>query len=132
MNSSCRGSCLCGQVRFEVDAPIEDVSHCHCTMCRKAHGAAFATYASVPAAAHRFVDGATRLTTFRSSASVERVFCAGCGSPMLWLDAKRFPGIAAFPLGSLDTAHAGETQRHIFVGSKAPWHAIADDWPQSQ
>jgi Glutathione-dependent formaldehyde-activating enzyme len=41
------GGCLCGAVRYTVTGEIKDVSHCHCSMCRKAHGAAFATYASV-------------------------------------------------------------------------------------
>ncbi|HCA63195.1 MAG TPA: GFA family protein, partial [Pseudomonas sp.] len=41
------GSCLCGVVRYRIDAPIDALTHCHCKMCRKAHGAAFATYASV-------------------------------------------------------------------------------------
>ncbi|MGH8286041.1 MAG: GFA family protein, partial [Steroidobacteraceae bacterium] len=38
-----RGSCLCGGVRFEIDGPVGRASHCHCSMCRKAHGAAFGT-----------------------------------------------------------------------------------------
>ena len=42
-----RGSCLCGTVRYEIRGPVGRVSHCHCAMCRKAHGAAFATYGRV-------------------------------------------------------------------------------------
>ena len=38
-----RGSCLCGDVAFCVDGPLELRSHCHCSMCRKTHGSAFAT-----------------------------------------------------------------------------------------
>lgn len=125
------GSCLCGAVRYAVDCEIRDVSHCHCGMCRKAHGAAFATYANVPAAGHRFTHGAGALRTYRSSATVERLFCAECGSPMLWRDAARLPGIASLPLGSLDSPIEVPVQRHIFVASKASWHQIDDCWPQS-
>lgn len=125
-----QGSCLCGAVRFQVDAPIEDVSHCHCSMCRKAHGAACGTYANVAEASHRFVEGEAVLRMFRSSASVERLFCSCCGSPLLWRDTSRFPGLVSFPLGSLDTPLSPPSQRHIFVGSKADWHTITDDWPQ--
>ena len=39
-----RGSCLCGDVVWEASGKLERMSHCHCSMCRKAHGAAFATY----------------------------------------------------------------------------------------
>ncbi len=42
-----RGSCLCGVVRFEVDEFLPQVAHCHCSMCRKFHGAAYATIAGV-------------------------------------------------------------------------------------
>ena len=38
-----RGSCLCGDVAWQVDGPVELMSHCHCSRCRKSHGAAFAT-----------------------------------------------------------------------------------------
>lgn len=49
------GSCLCGAVSYEIDAPIESASHCHCSQCRKAHGAAFATYGKVRREAFRYV-----------------------------------------------------------------------------
>lgn len=34
--------CLCGAIRYEVDVPLTDVGNCHCSMCRRFHGAAFA------------------------------------------------------------------------------------------
>ena len=42
------GSCLCGQVRYEIRSEVKAVAHCHCRMCQKAHGAAFGSYGSVP------------------------------------------------------------------------------------
>ena len=42
-----RGSCLCGGIRYEIDGRLHDTQNCHCRMCQKAHGAAFATYAAV-------------------------------------------------------------------------------------
>ena len=38
------GSCLCGSVEYEISG---DIVHCHCETCRKAHGAAFSSVASV-------------------------------------------------------------------------------------
>ena len=38
------GSCHCGAVRYEITTPITYASNCHCGQCRKAHGAAFASY----------------------------------------------------------------------------------------
>ena len=34
------GSCLCGQVRFEVTEPPVSASYCHCTRCQKRTGTA--------------------------------------------------------------------------------------------
>lgn len=127
-----KGSCLCGSVHYAVTAEITDVSHCHCSMCRKAHGAAFATYANVPAASHRFTQGTELLRAFNSSVHTERIFCSSCGSPMLWRNDVEFAGIVSFPLGSLDTSFRPHTERHIYVGSKALWHHIHDTWPQSE
>ena len=42
-----RGSCLCGKIRYEIQGGVGAVSHCHCSRCRKAHGAAFGSYARV-------------------------------------------------------------------------------------
>ena len=47
-----RGSCLCGAVRYEVSDPFEEMHHCHCSKCRKAHGAAFSTFARTSNQAH--------------------------------------------------------------------------------
>ena len=37
-----RGSCLCGEVAYEVEGALEHTHHCHCTYCRKSHGTPFA------------------------------------------------------------------------------------------
>ena len=43
-NDAMRGTCLCGGIVYEVNALEPKMGHCHCSMCRKFHGAAFATY----------------------------------------------------------------------------------------
>lgn len=125
-----RGGCLCGAVGYVVDGEFARVTHCHCSMCRKGHGAAFATYATVRVEQLRFERGEATLGHFHSSPTVTRSFCRDCGSPMLWRDDTREPGMVAFALGGLDTLYAEQRIAHIFVASKAPWHAILDDAPQ--
>ena len=51
------GSCLCGGIRYQIDGALGAVAHCHCSMCRKATGAAFRTRATVPASSFRWVSG---------------------------------------------------------------------------
>ena len=40
-----RGGCLCGTVRYAISRPLFNVDTCHCSMCRRQHGAVFSTYA---------------------------------------------------------------------------------------
>ncbi len=102
-------------------------------MCRKAHGAAFATYGTVRREHHRFTQGEEALREYRSSAHVTRVFCSACGAPMLWRsDEGELAKCVAFPLGTLDTEYVAPRHKHIYVGSKAPWYEIEDRWPQKQ
>ena len=39
------GGCLCGAVRFTAKLPSKWCAHCHCSLCRKAHGAGYVTWA---------------------------------------------------------------------------------------
>jgi len=124
-----RGSCLCGEVRFEISGALSGASHCHCSMCRKAHGAAFGTYAAARAADFRIVSGEDRIVRYRSSAGIVRTFCARCGSTLQWLRESK-PEIVDIALGVLDDDPGVRPASHIYVASKAPWHEITDRLPQ--
>jgi hypothetical protein len=124
-----RGSCLCGAVRYEIDGALEAIHHCHCSLCRKAHGAAFSSYAAAPAASFRFTSGEDRVRRYRSSEPVERAFCGECGSNLTF----RFSGLANrvwVAAGSFDGDPGVRADAHMFVASKAPWHEITDALPQ--
>lgn len=95
------GKCLCGVVRYRIDAPIDELTHCHCSMCRKAHGAAFASYASVPLEAFHLTSGKDQLGVYHSSEHVTRTFCIRCGSNLQFVDNHEHElGIA---VGTLDS-----------------------------
>ena len=126
-----RASCLCGDVRFEIGGTLSGASHCHCSMCRKAHGAAFGTYAAAKASDFRVVSGENRITRYRSSAGIVRTFCVRCGSTLQWLRESK-PDVVDVALGVLDDDPGVRQACHIYVGSKAPWHEITDDLPQHE
>ena len=126
-----RGSCLCGKVRYEVSGTLSHVTHCHCSRCRKAHGAAFGTYARVKAVDFRFVDGESVVSRFASSEGVVRTFCGNCGATLQFISTKR-PASFALAIGTLDDDPQVRPEMHIFVGSKAPWLEIDDGLPQLQ
>lgn len=125
-----QGSCLCGAVRYEISAPITLVTHCHCSMCRKAHGAAFGSHATIAREKFRFTAGEDSVTRYASSPGVERSFCAHCGSTLQWSSDRR-PDDIAIAAGTLDTPLAPPPQRHIYTDSRASWYRIEDTLPQT-
>ena len=125
------GSCLCGAVRYEITAPIERISHCHCSMCRKAHGAAFGSYVTVPDAAFRFTGGEEMVAHYTSSPGVLRSFCRRCGSTLQWIGTLTQPGMVGIAVGTLDTHPAPGEQLHIYTASQASWYRIEDSLPRT-
>ena len=51
------GACLCGAVRYEIDGSLPRLIHCHCSTCRKHHGAPFATIVEVSEVNFRWISG---------------------------------------------------------------------------
>ena len=115
-------SCLCGAVTWAIDAPINHISHCHCSRCRKAHGVAFATYAMVPADPVRMT-GRDHVVRWESSPGFHRCFCGTCGSVV---PGDAYEGAMFLPVGNFDGDPAARPVAHIFVASKAPWYEITD------
>ena len=123
------GHCECGRIRFEADGEIEDFSHCHCSQCRRLHGAAYATFAGVPRNKFRYLTGANDTSTYSSSDTHDRIFCSVCGSNiMVALDEE--PDVYYLSMSALDGDPPRPPGYHIYVGSKAPWHDINDDLRQ--
>ncbi len=61
------GSCLCGNVAYEVNADPGPIVHCHCSTCRTTHGSAFSTVTNVPRDRFRWISGESMLRGFESS-----------------------------------------------------------------
>ena len=122
------GSCLCGQVRYQLDGSIELINHCHCSMCRKAHGAAFGSFLHADANQFRWLAGEELVTQYRSSPTNVRAFCSVCGSNMPVIEEK--DNEVNIPVGTLDDDPGVKPIVHIFTGSKAPWYEITDDIEQ--
>ncbi|MEZ9198166.1 GFA family protein [Shewanella sp. 10N.286.54.B9] len=120
---------MCNKVKYEINGELTDVLNCHCSMCRKLHGAAFRTRAQINTADWRTIQGKQFIKFYESSPGEHKGFCAECGSS-LYTKFDANPNVLGFPLGTLDTDPKVTPSRHIFVGSKAPWYEIADDLPQ--
>ena len=116
-----KGSCLCGAITFEIDARPASVSHCHCRMCQKQHGAAFATYARFRRTELNYITGEDQLCTYNSSGDVLRKFCKTCGSNIEWSCSERHPEWVAIALGSFDSEFQATDIVDLHIDTKACW-----------
>ena len=120
-----RGGCLCGGVRFEVTPPTRWCLHCHCTLCRKAHGAAFVTWFGIGKKQLNFTRGESEIRWRDSSHHGRRAFCRNCGTQLLF-ESSKWPDqvdvVRALVDGPIDRAPSA----HVYVAYKADWWDIDD------
>lgn len=120
MPQKARASCLCGAVRLEFDLPSLWCAHCHCSMCRRAHGAGFVTWVGVATGRFRVVSGEEMLSRYRSSAEAVRSFCSSCGSTLLF-ESQKWPGEVHVVLANVDTPIDRDPENHAFADDHASW-----------
>ena len=120
------GSCLCGQVRFEITGDFERFFLCHCGRCRKGTGSAHAANLFSSAARIDWLSGESKIKKFHvSSTRHERSFCSDCGAalPSLQMNGT----LLVVPAGSLDGPLTIKPDAHIFVASGANWDRRLED-----
>ena len=122
------GGCLCGAVRFRLDARPGWISYCHCKDCRKATGAPVVAFAGAATATVTF-EGEVEPAVHRSSPQVRRRFCPRCGSPIAYED-EGLPDMIYLFLGALDAPEAFPPRHHAFESQRLPWLRIDDDLPR--
>lgn len=119
-----RGSCLCGDIRFEVRGSPRGVSACHCSQCRKQSGGVWHS-AHVP-------DGDLTIIGvplwFEASATARRGSCPRCGAFLFWK--AQAENSTSFALGAVDGPTGLSLSKHIFVAGKGDYYHIADGVPQ--
>lgn len=122
-----QGSCLCKAVTFTITNNPVKVSHCHCIMCQKGHGAAFATYARFKRSDMAYQTGENELITYNSSEDVLRKFCGKCGSNIEWGCSERMPRWVAIAVASLDSPIDSTEMKNLHLESRANWlHSIPE------
>ncbi len=116
-----KGSCLCGAITYKLNSDPKKVSNCHCSMCQKQHGAAFATYGSIPKSDLIYITGHEYLSEFISSDNVKRKFCKICGSNIKWSGSKKFPDWVSIAIATFDTEFKPKKIIDIYTDSKVCW-----------
>jgi hypothetical protein len=125
------GKCLCGAVEVEIAGGISDIIHCHCSLCRKNSGTAYATNGFIAAKGFKVVTGADKLSTFTFKAGRERHFCSQCGCPVYSSNSDD-PSRLRIRLGIIDSDISERPISHNFVSSKASWDNLDADLPRYQ
>ncbi len=118
------GGCLCGEVRYAIAGAPFAAEYCHCGMCQKVAGSAFAVWMDVRAVQLTWKKGAP--TEYRSSTHVFRGFCAVCGTTLSFRD-DRHPAYRTLSISSLDNPHLVRPTYHIYTESQMDWLVLGDD-----
>jgi hypothetical protein len=120
------GTCLCGGVRFEVDADPESLRYCHCTSCKRLSGGGGTVNFRAASSAIRILQGKDLVQTYQPAEGSAKTFCLACGSNLFgggWPDSEycsvRVTTLEE-PVGELPGAH-------IWVRSVASWERVPDD-----
>ena len=121
-----RGSCLCGAVKYAVTGEPQRFYHCHCSRCRKASGTGHASNLFLQPAALEWLSGEGEVRAFKlpEAKRFTNQFCAICGGRL-----PRQPkdtDIVVIPAGSLDEEPPVAPQARIFTGSRARWSCAGD------
>ena len=116
-----QGGCLCGAVTIEIDYPAFWAWHDHSDASRRAHGAAYATYAGCWKSRVRIVGGEDLMSRFRHEATqTTRSFCGVCGTPIMF-ERGHSPKMVNIPRALFDTRTGREPRYHVGFDQMPDW-----------
>lgn len=126
-----KGGCLCGNIRYEINAPAISTGYCHCRICQKFTGSAMSTWTAFPVSSVQFVGEEPRY--FASSPIAERGFCPQCGASLTYrmVQPRKAAYLVVFT-SSLDEPQGHAPAAHSGMESKMPWIDILDDLPRTR
>ncbi|UWQ45445.1 GFA family protein [Leisingera aquaemixtae] len=119
-----KGSCLCGDIRFETAARPQGASMCHCGQCRKQSGGIWAS--AQVRDEDLIITGP--VSWFEATPQAKRGSCPLCGCFLFWKG--KGEDTTSFALGAVDGATGLSIEKHIFTASKGDYYDIADGVPQ--
>ena len=87
-----KGSCHCGAVRYEVDAPADiEVDECNCSICSRSGY----LHLIVPKSRFRLIQGEGNLSTYTfDTHEAKHLFCKTCGIKSFYIPRSHPEGIS--------------------------------------
>jgi len=123
------GGCHCGNLRYQFDASLEDIAHCHCSICRRTSGGTVMTWTSVPLTSFQWLAGSP--ATYDSGPTCIRYFCGNCGAHAA-LFTRNSPHEIDVVIATLDHPELAAPSRHIFIENRLPWLHLDEHLPGSE
>lgn len=121
------GSCLCGQVKYEVTGAFEQFFLCHCSHCRKGSGSAHCANLFSNTAQLTWLQGKDNVRTYTIPNTRHcRSFCSNCGAAL----PTQAGGMLVLPAGSLDSDVTIKPTAHLHIASKANWDEALETAPK--
>lgn len=129
INAPVHGECFCGAVKFEVTLPTLFCAHCHCSMCRRVHGAGYVTWFAVPYTQFQLTEGKDHLKIYRSSDHGWRSFCYVCSSS-LFCESTNHPQHIDIVLANLKGEIDRPPQAHYYYSNHVDWVPLDNELPR--
>lgn len=125
-----KGSCLCGEVNYEISGNLGIFQYCHCSRCRKFTGSAHAANLFVSPAQFKWLTGESFVHTYslEKAKYFATAFCKNCGSSLPWHS--KSGKVVIIPAGTLDEHPGIEPSQNIFCASRADWYQSAGELPE--
>ncbi|WP_370977936.1 GFA family protein [Agaribacterium sp. ZY112] len=119
-----KGSCLCGDVKFELNLEEFKIYQCHCNLCRKQTGTASSCGGVVKEENFAWLGGQKSISKWQKESGFTSHFCSNCGSSV----PNKFRGKPYYwvPAGALESGRI-VTAVNIFVEEKAAWSNVNSD-----
>jgi len=123
------GGCLCGAVRFSIEAEPMAARTCWCRLCQYLGGGTASVNVCFPAEAVTFSGEIRDFSSIADSGNVmHRGFCPTCGTPITSAAESR-PHLMFIRAGALDDPELMGPQAAIWTSLAPSWACISDDIP---
>jgi hypothetical protein len=125
-----KGGCLCGAVRYTVEADPTTATVCRCRDCQKFTGSALAALVRVTKEVLTIEGALKTFTSIGGSGNpILRYFCPECGSSIAEESGTR-PGMIILNVGTFDDPSVAKPGREIFRDDALPWIEVHGEIPR--
>lgn len=124
------GGCLCGQVRYEIDAEPVVSLQCQCRNCQKRSGTGHTSFMAFPKAAVKLTGPLKYHAVKADSGHMASVgFCTECGSQVCG-SSTGAPELVPIMAGSLDDPNLFSPQMVLFAMRASAWDRVDPALPK--